>query len=455
MCRVFAGVALLVGVASFLPAYEPAPDKAAAQLIDQLGSQDFKIREAAAKAIEALGPEALPALRKAKDHPDLEVRRRIKEWIPKFEIEAFVSPKRVNLDANNQPLEKIVAELARQTGYKLELVAAGDARARKPITLRLTKATFWEALDKVCQEGALELSSGPGIPEKLMLTFEDTTSPYRVYQGAFRLRARGFHYLQQTSLSREIDFTQLPRKAVGRDQKKDHKESSESLSFHFDLVAEPRLTVLYLGEPSVIQALDDQKGSLIPKKEAEDERFGGRDRFFRLQRMRHRMFMGYEQPATVSLLAPSKGARAVKVLRGTIPVYLEKETKRTVLVDNIAKAQGKKHKSDEITVEIDLFKQLAADQYQVYFSFTRNKPERQEPEWDVDGSFELEDAKGRRYEAGHSSMSGGDQRTEASIGFRPSFNNAGPLGPPVRLVYIKSVPMEYYLPFEFKDLPLP
>lgn len=451
MCRVFAGVALLVGVASFLPAHEPAPDKAATQLIDQLGSQDFKIREAAAKAIEALGPEALPDLRKAKDHPDLEVRRRIKEWIPKFEIEAFVSPKRVSLDANNQPLEKIVAELARQTGYQLKLPAAGDARAQKPITLQLTKATFWEAFDKVCQEGALELNPVQVIPDKLMLTFEDTTSPYRVYQGAFRLRARGFHSLQQTSLSKDIDFTHLPRKAVERDQ----KVSSESLSFQFDLVAEPRLKVLYLGDPSVIQALDDQKRSLIPKKEAENERFGGRHRFSRSQRMFERSSMGHEQPITVSLLVPTKGARSVKVLRGTIPVYLVKEKKRTVLVDNIAKAQGKKHKSDEFTVEIDLVKQLAGNQYQVYFSFTPNKPKEQEPEGEVDGSFELEDAKGRRYEAGSVGMTVGDQRTEASIGFRPSLNNAGPLGPPIRLVYIKPVPMEYHLPFEFKDLPLP
>ncbi len=453
MCRVFAGVALLFGAASFLPAHEPAPDKAATQLIDQLGSQDFKIREAAAKAIEALGPEALPALRKAKDHPDLEVRRRIKEWIPKFEIEAFVSPKRVSLDANNQPLEKIMAELARQTGYQLELAAAGDARAQKPITLQLTKATFWEALDKVCQEGALELSPVQVIPEKLMLTFEDTTSPYRVYQGAFRLRAGGFHYHQQTS--KNIDFTHLPRKAVERDQKRDHQQSSESLSFHFDLVAEPRLKLLYLGEPSLIQALDDQKGSLIPKKEAEDERFGGRDRFFRLQRMHQRLVMGHQQPINVSLLVPTKAARSVKVLRGTIPVCLEKEKKRTVLVDNIAKAQGKKHRSDEFTVEIDLVKQLAGNQYQVYFSFTPNKPRGQDPEGEVDGSFELEDAKGGRYEAGSVGMTIGDQRTEASIGFRPSFNNVGPLGPPIRLVYIKSIPMEYHLPFEFKDLPLP
>jgi HEAT repeat protein len=92
MYRAFAFTALLVGIATFLTAQEPAPGKSIAQLIEDLGNQDFNVREAAAKAIEALGPEALPALRKAKDHPELEVRRRIKEWIPKFEMGAAACP---------------------------------------------------------------------------------------------------------------------------------------------------------------------------------------------------------------------------------------------------------------------------------------------------------------------------------------------------------------------------
>src|SRR5262249_51320402 len=161
-----------------LSAQEPAPRKSIAQLIDELGNQDFNAREAAAKAIEALGPEALPALRKAKDHPDLEVRRRIKEWIPKFEIEAIVAPTRVNLEVKNEPLEKVVAELARQTGYELELSIKG-APAQKPVSLRLAKTTFWEAIDKVCQEGGLELSPDYERPQKLMLNFDGKPSPHR------------------------------------------------------------------------------------------------------------------------------------------------------------------------------------------------------------------------------------------------------------------------------------
>src|SRR5262249_32804589 len=51
-------------------------------LIEQLGNTRFETREAAAKALRDLGPAVLPDLRKALDHPDVEVRRRLQELIP-------------------------------------------------------------------------------------------------------------------------------------------------------------------------------------------------------------------------------------------------------------------------------------------------------------------------------------------------------------------------------------
>jgi hypothetical protein len=53
------------------------PETAEAErLVRQLGSDDFKAREAAAKALLKLGPPARPALEKAQEGDDPEVRRR-------------------------------------------------------------------------------------------------------------------------------------------------------------------------------------------------------------------------------------------------------------------------------------------------------------------------------------------------------------------------------------------
>src|SRR5262249_13768734 len=157
-------------------------------------------------------------------------------------------------------------------------------------------------------------------------------------------------------------------------------------------MAEPRIKVLYLGGPNLSQALDDQKRSLLPKKLFDLERFDPRDRMFRANRVWRGAYGHHDLSASVSLRIPAKDARSVKVLRGSIPVFLEKERKRTVLVENIAKAQGKKNKSDEFTVEIDRVKQLAGNQHQVFFAFTKNKRDAKDGDGGDDGSFELEDA---------------------------------------------------------------
>lgn len=56
---------------------QPANTAQIKRLIRQLGSEDFRAREKASKALEAIGEPALPALRKARKSVDLEIRRRV------------------------------------------------------------------------------------------------------------------------------------------------------------------------------------------------------------------------------------------------------------------------------------------------------------------------------------------------------------------------------------------
>jgi len=52
------------------------PDRKIEQLIEQLGSSKFRVREAAAKELLVLGKRAIPALRKALQSTDPDVRLR-------------------------------------------------------------------------------------------------------------------------------------------------------------------------------------------------------------------------------------------------------------------------------------------------------------------------------------------------------------------------------------------
>ncbi len=64
---------LLLILLTSLAAADPGPD--ARQLVERLGAPRYVDREAAAEALKALGREALPVLRSARNTRDPEIRR--------------------------------------------------------------------------------------------------------------------------------------------------------------------------------------------------------------------------------------------------------------------------------------------------------------------------------------------------------------------------------------------
>jgi hypothetical protein len=85
MYSAFIASTLFLGTASPLIQAQPPAKPAIDKLIDQLSDPDFKVRDQASKAIEALGTDALPRLREAEKHGDAEVRRRIATCIERIE----------------------------------------------------------------------------------------------------------------------------------------------------------------------------------------------------------------------------------------------------------------------------------------------------------------------------------------------------------------------------------
>src|SRR5207248_181310 len=120
------------GLAATAADAPPGPPPATERLIEQLGSPDYKSRAAATRMLEARGEPALPALRQAQNHPDLEVRQRLTALIAALERAALLAPKRVTLHVEQRPLPEAMAELAKQTGYRLDLQGG---RQRSLVTL--------------------------------------------------------------------------------------------------------------------------------------------------------------------------------------------------------------------------------------------------------------------------------------------------------------------------------
>lgn len=165
---------LLILAASFLAfafslAQEPTPKiTEAARLVQQLGSEDFLEREAAAKRLEELGASAIEELRAGTKSDNAETARRSLELLRKAERrvshEKILTPTLVQLDAKDQPLDAVLAELSKQV--KWEVVLGGlkpEDLAAKKITIATGKVAFWDAVLKLCEVADVQIAGVSGF----------------------------------------------------------------------------------------------------------------------------------------------------------------------------------------------------------------------------------------------------------------------------------------------------
>ena len=167
--------ALALGVPGRAVAEDPKGTERVTGLIQQLGNGDFAQREAAARALDALGREALAPLRRAAASEDAEVRRRASDLAEQIEkrLESLrlLEPKRFRLVYKDTPLGQAVADFARKTGFLLQLgaVSSPGRPAVKPslrtLTLDTGEVPFWDAFDQFCRRaGLVEQSLVPKAP---------------------------------------------------------------------------------------------------------------------------------------------------------------------------------------------------------------------------------------------------------------------------------------------------
>lgn len=152
-------IAFLASPASFADETLTDADK----LVSQLGSSKFAEREAALKALEEMGPAALPALRRGAEAKDQEVRQRVADLIAKYERQAdsdaaFV-PTKVRLKFAEAPLAEVIGDLAKQAKVRIQLAREPADLASRRVTIDTGETSFWHALDRLCQEARVSLRS--------------------------------------------------------------------------------------------------------------------------------------------------------------------------------------------------------------------------------------------------------------------------------------------------------
>jgi hypothetical protein len=413
---------------------KPAPPLE--RLIEQLGSRDYRLREEANRALVARGAAALPALRKARNHKDAEVRRRIEALIEPLESALLVAPTRINLVLNQRTIREAVAELSKQTGYKIELwpdAQFNGEREKQLHNFRFVDMPFWEALDAVSTAGGLVLQQNYGI-DHLRLHFQEEQVPYVSHHGMFRVVALGFNH------NRNIHFGAIGRQGPAAVQRND------VMNFTFTIAAEPRLPLLGVGAVKITEALDDQKNSMVLSAER--------------QAMFGTVYYGYNrsysQQGQANLAGPGRDAHVVKTLQGLIPVTLLLEQKPHIVVEDILAAKGKKLKVGKTEINIEEVGKTPDNNYQVKMLVRESRKESDNDyTWanSLQQRVELLDAKGNKYQSFGYGGSFGPSEVNGTFTFGQNGN--AQLGPPAKLIYYEWITVQHHVPFEFKDLPLP
>jgi hypothetical protein len=158
------GVALLglmLALTFALSAAPPASDAKAdseriAQLIKQLGSEDFAEREKASSELEQFGIAALPALREAARSRDPETKSRaealVERLVKKNQAEKLLTPKKVHLVYKDTPVNEAVLDIGRKCQCSVHLHDPDNKLKGRTVTLDTGEATFWEAFDQFCEK---------------------------------------------------------------------------------------------------------------------------------------------------------------------------------------------------------------------------------------------------------------------------------------------------------------
>ena len=150
--RLLAAIGACGIAATTLPAGPPPTPQA---LVAQLGSDHYPDREAAAKALEALGDAAAPALQAAAKSDDLTVRRTATSLLSKLDRAAEsakrLAPKTTSLSLKNVPLGSAVNTLKARTGLNLVLDPTRVADPMRPVTCEVGERPVWEVVEEFCK----------------------------------------------------------------------------------------------------------------------------------------------------------------------------------------------------------------------------------------------------------------------------------------------------------------
>lgn len=222
----------------------PVPSPDLSTLIRQLADDDFHVRDAAQRRLDAVTYRQRDALQKLADEAiDPEVKSRLMVRIDKIDEESALSPPPISIDVKNATLPEVGAALTK-AGVPIDGMPPKAAEKDDRFTLTAVEQPFWEIIRQLSSQHPLAITSSGG---RMRLSHSPTGLRQFTRSGGFIIYPLT---LQRTS---SLDPQRDPPAGV----------TPPRYVLRFEIVADPRMhisqTVGQLGSVMI-----DDKGNELP-----------------------------------------------------------------------------------------------------------------------------------------------------------------------------------------------
>jgi hypothetical protein len=131
---------------------EPDLEKEVARLTERLSDDKIEVRDAARRELIALGPAAMPFIRRRAESAELELREVLNGVVRDFEradrLKFFLrEPRKIRLKAEKMAIGEILKDLAKQSETPVTLEGVP---AEEPVTVEIENVPFFQALQEIC-----------------------------------------------------------------------------------------------------------------------------------------------------------------------------------------------------------------------------------------------------------------------------------------------------------------
>jgi hypothetical protein len=338
-------------------AAEPADTGRVARLIADLGSEDYEVRQAATKELDALGVTALKKLKEAATSGDDEIRHRAHVLAhaisQRLETERLLTPSRVRLVCKDMSVADAVTELGKKTGFNIQLEGDKTKFASKRISLDTGDTNFWEALNQLCDQA--------GLTEKRADVQTDamTRRQMMLHRRALIIRGNGMvAYGNQPGVNLPIQLKEgkseptascqtnaLRVRALPGAPRGGVSASEHEVNCMLEVTAEPKIQLLRILPPQV-QSAEDENGLKVTYLPQPDETTANPyDAMAAMRGIGPAGNYGHQHP--IRFRVRDGASKKISKLKGSVLIEMIAPPGPLVTVDDLLKAQGKSFSAED------------------------------------------------------------------------------------------------------------